>query len=46
MKVELKIKIGYSEVEVKLDGYVPLVEALREAVKKTAKDYSDMVEIK
>lgn len=45
MKVELKIKCGWKDTKVIIEGYEPIVERLKEAVKKAAKDYSSSVEV-
>ena len=46
MKVELTIRLGWNKTKVIIEGYEPMVEKLREAVKKSAKEYSDYVEVK
>ena len=45
MKVELTIKCGWAETKVVLDGYIPMVEKLREAIKQVAKEYDSLAEI-
>ncbi len=45
MKVEFKVKLGFNEVQVILEGHALMVERLTEAVKKAAKDYSNDTQI-
>jgi hypothetical protein len=40
MIIELTIKLGFEETVVEIRGYAPMVEAIKEAVKKAAIAYN------
>jgi len=45
MKVELTIKQGICQTRVTLEGYIPMVEALLEAIRKAAQEKDKFCEI-
>ena len=46
MKITLEISIGSKSTTVEINGYAPLVEVIKEAVRVAAKDYDRFCDIK